>query len=445
MASRDHIPPLSPPRIEKLEPRDRDYEISDSAAPGLVLRVTAGGTKVFRYYVNTATERRRITIGRYARVSAGTEVSLADARVWLDRLKEARRAGRLAEVEAELPAHFAERQAQARSAEADRTVKKFSADFLVYLGTQRRHPEQAKRILDTDILPALGERPMASITKKDINALIQGIVARGSPVMALHVRALLKQFFEWAADAEDIPMPGFSKPATLGAKKAGVSKRYLSADEITAFWRALDAYRGMTPTVRSALKLLLLLGVRSGELIRATWDEVDLEAATWTVPVAHQKTTLKREDAARPWAVPLTPTAVQLLRDLKALADAIGSSYVLASFHPGAKGEPITEKSLNHAMRRLFAGKAPALSLEGERPTPHDLRRTVRTHLGKLGVQRDVSERVLNHAVGEMEKVYDQGDYLRERRTALRKWDAYVARLVGPTPANVIPISEGSR
>ena len=81
----------------------------------------------------------------------------------------------------------------------------------------------------------------------------------------------------------------------------------------------------------------------------------------------------------------------------------------------------LTEKSLNLAMRRLFTrGKPPLLAFEGERPTPHDLRRTVRTHLSKtLRVPPHVAEKCLNHSLGRVFSTYDQGDYLDDRRVAL--------------------------
>ncbi len=216
-----------------------------------------------------------------------------------------------------------------------------------------------------------------------------------------------------------------------------ICDRYLSPDEIAALWNGLDRSKGMTPTVRLALRLLLLLGVRSGELLQATWDEVDFDAATWTVPIAHQKLTRKQERAARPFVVPLAPAALEIFRQLQALAKSIGGSrFVLASFH--SDGAALTEKSLNHAMRRLFTGNAPVLTFEGERPTPHDLRRTMRTYLGdKLGIPPHVAERCLNHSLGRIAKTYDQGDYLAERRAALEKWSAYVERLVSPAEASV--------
>ena len=68
---------------------------------------------------------------------------------------------------------------------------------------------------------------------------------------------------------------------------------------------------------------------------------------------------------------------------------------------------------------------------------PHDLRRTARTWLGKLGTLPHVAERCLNHSLGHIEKIYDQGDYLAERRAALEKWDAFVRRLVAPEQSNV--------
>ncbi len=183
----------------------------------------------------------------------------------------------------------------------------------------------------------------------------------------------------------------------------------------------------MTPTVRIGLKLLLLLGVRTGELLQATWEEVDFDAATWEIPVSHQKCTKRQELHARPWLVPLPPLAVDLFRQLEAFAKSLGSRFVMASLHSG--GAALTEKSLNHAMRRLLLGPKAALHFEGERPTPHDLRRTVRTHLGNLKVPFHVAERCLNHSLGKVADIYDRGDYLTDRRTALEKWAVFIEQL----------------
>jgi integrase len=80
----------------------------------------------------------------------------------------------------------------------------------------------------------------------------------------------------------------------------------------------------------------------------------------------------------------------------------------------------------------------------GERPTPHDLRRTLRTGLARLRVPRDVAERCLNHALPEIEAVYNTHDYLDERREALARWGAEVEAIVS-SGSNVVPISGAVR
>jgi integrase len=96
-------------------------------------------------------------------------------------------------------------------------------------------------------------------------------------------------------------------------------------------------------------------------------------------------------------------------------------------------------------MRRMFEGEPPRLTLPGGPASPHDLRRTMRTHLGKLRVPLHIVERCLNHSLGRIVQTYDQGDYLDERREALEKWDAYLRRLLAPEASNVafLPTAAG--
>ena len=91
-------------------------------------------------------------------------------------------------------------------------------------------------------------------------------------------------------------------------------------------------------------------------------------------------------------------------------------------------------------MRRLFGGKEPTVTLEGGSVSPHDLRRTMRTHLGKLRIPPHITERCLNHSLGRIVQIYDLGDYIDERREALERWAAYVERLVTGKGAEVVAI-----
>lgn len=102
-------------------------------------------------------------------------------------------------------------------------------------------------------------------------------------------------------------------------------------------------------------------------------------------------------------------------------------------------GAYLTDMALVAGMRKLFAGKAPLLEFPEPRPVVHDLRRTLRTGLARLRAPRDVAERCLNHALPEIEAVYNTHDYLDERREALARWGAHVAGLVAGA-SNVVTL-----
>ncbi len=426
--------PLRTAVVEAARPEANPYELSD-AASGLRLNVSPTGVKSWRWYVKDkgTGKTRKVTLGTFPAMSLGA------ARTKLGDLKDAHAAGTLSTV---VESHRKPKVPEGPAGVL--TVKKAADDFLASL--DRKRPEQARRAFDVDVIPVIGAMPVKAVTSDDVRRVVKRKVDDKSPVMARHVLALLKQFFDWAVDENLIdasPAARFKKKKALGTRKADTSKRYLSPKEIPVFWKALGTFTGITPTVKGALRLLLLLGVRTGELRQATWDAVDLDKATLTVPPEHQKLTLDREKKAKPWVVPLPPTAVAILSDLRVLAASIGpegSKYVLASF--AGRGEPVSEKALNHAMRRMQSGKAPALKLDGERPTPHDLRRTVRTHLeATLRVPEAICERVLNHSRGTIVDTYAHGDYLDARREALGAWDAYVERLVTGKGAEVVAIN----
>jgi integrase len=446
MAKRSSSASLTAASIKAAPLRASRYDVTDGT--GLILRVETSGRKTLRYRVRALD--RVITLGPWSETPRPGFLTLKEAQRRLLDIKESMEgAATREEREARLNAKLAEFDPKPPapapgSGAAGPTVREVAAAFKAYLERKRRRPEQGWRPMDKDILPAIGDRPIASVTPAECRAIVEAVVKRGSPVQAGIVLGVMKQFFGFALSRDEVasnPVARFSDPQALGVEK-NISQRYLSPEEIRAFWLGLDSYKGMTVTVRNGLKLLLLLGVRSGELLQAKWEEVDTDAATWTVPVAHQKLTKSRERIARPWTVPLGPTSLKLLGDLRALADAAGSAYVMASFHPTSEGAAITEKALNHAMRRMFEGDEPVLRFDGERPTPHDLRRTMRTHLGDtLGVPWHVAERCLNHAIGTITATYDVGDYVDERRAALEKWDAYVARVVAGEAGKVVKLS----
>ena len=453
--------PLHPADIEKLRPGPADYEVADGAAPGLRLRVTrlgkngkGGGAKVFRWYATSV--GRVITIGHFSAKPRPGCLTLAQARERLERLKHAHAAGRLDEAVAELKAIRPKPEPAPKPVpEGVVTVREIGEKFLAHLDGERKRPEQARDIFKRDVYPEIGALALAAVTSKDVRRVVERVVARGSPVAAKRTLALVRQFFRWCVHRDDLDaspaekFQGKDAAKALGAKESVPSDRVLSTEEIPLFWKAVDSST-MTPTIRAAVKLLLLVGVRSQELRLAEWTRVDFDEGrpekeqkpTVVIPPEHMKMTLERAANAKPWTVPLGPTAVGLLKELQAFAKSVRSPFVLASLtNPGS---PLSEKAIVAAVAKLFeetGTKPPVLKLPGGPVTPHDLRRSVRYHARQtLRVPFDVSEKLLGHSLGKIAQTYDPGDLLDERREAILAWDLFVSRLVAGEGATVVPI-----
>ena len=167
-----------------------------------------------------------------------------------------------------------------------------------------------------------------------------------------------------------------------------------------------------------AIKLLLALCVRKGELLGARWVEFDLDGETragavWHLPASRTKT-------GEGLDIPLAPAVVGWLNALRALA--AGSDYVFPKrrHDPRERVPHVGIDTLNVALQRVKHG-LPHFTL-------HDLRRTARTHLAALGIRREVAERCLGHRLRGVEGTYDRHDYFEERRAALERWSALIAQ-----------------
>jgi integrase len=267
------------------------------------------------------------------------------------------------------------------------------------------------RILDANVLPRWASRDARTIKPREVIELLDEIADR-APVMANRVAGLLSQIFRFGihrAIVETSPVQLLWRP---GGKEKPRS-RVLSENELKAFLRNLEnACRFQR--LPHVLRLLLLTPQRRGELCGAEWREFDFEAKTWRIPDEHAK-------VGKGHVLPLSDWALQELQKLKAVAS--GSRYVL----PNLDGTgPIDAKHITRSVARCLKrfkrhGKAAF--------TAHDLRRTGRTGLARLGVSVSIAERVLNHARERIEATYDIHDYIDEKRATLENWALYLQAL----------------
>ena len=241
-------------------------------------------------------------------------------------------------------------------------------------------------------------------------------------VAANRTYSLLSQMFDWAA-AKDLipasPMAGIERPG--GEERP--RERVLTADEIKTFWSKLDSDKiKMAAPTKLALRLLLLTAQRRGELTQAKWSHFDLDGELWTIPVELLKSSHARRSTPEPHMVPLSPFAIEILRQIKEITGA--GTFVLPAHVDTKKERPYSERVLTRAVRK----NADHFGIAHF--TPHDLRRTAASFMTKLKVPRLHVEKVLNHSTGDIAEVYDRHDYHAEKRAALLRWAEELKALV---------------
>jgi len=403
------IPPpkgLTDGFIRHLKPQGKQYEISDKACPGLCVRVGNSGKKSFTwYYREPETNKRKMkTFGRYG--DGDDQLTLSAARKALETAKIKLDAGDLNTV-----------------SNTPKTVSELCDVFYEKrILPHLRRPDSVLQIIDHDIKPTIGTKDTKTISTVALTKCIDIVVERGAVSHAGKVTAILKQLFKFAEGKGYIDRsPAYS----LDKKDLGIvlvrRERWLEAHELKPVWEAVSNQPKLSLPVKNGLKILLLTGVRTGELIKAKWEHINFEKKEWFIPKENTKT-------LQEWTVPLTPKAMSLIAELQGL----DSDYVFC----GLNGM-ISDKAMGRAMRRLF--EIGALDIEPVRP--HDFRRTVRTHLEKLNVAPHIAEKCLNHSLGAINATYNKNSYLDERREALERWTEFVSLQVSEK-SNVIHIKK---
>lgn len=323
-------------------------------------------------------------------------------------------------------------ESEVRNRKAERVAETVAELAEAYLDKwarpRKRSADEDERQLRKDVIPAWGRRKAKDITRRDVIALLDSIVDRGSPIAANRTLAVIRRMFGWALSRDIIP----ASPcvAVKAPAKERRRDRVLNSDEIAAFWCALDDPKlPISASIRLALKFQLVTAQRKGEVIGAEWSEFDLRKGVWTIPAAKAKNGL-------PHRVPLSPLAISLLGELDE-RNAARERWLFPS--PRRPSEAITDKAIDHAMRRnreaLGTGDA----------SPHDLRRTAASHMTSIGISRLVVSKILNHAELGITAVYDRHSYDAEKRAALTTWSARLEEILGTRPEhnNVVRLPVG--
>lgn len=369
--------------IRKAKPADKRYDLFDASARGLGLRVAISGTKSWFIMRRFNGRMLRITFGRYP------EISLANARLKVPEVLREMADGRTQ----------GQRKTDLFKIVLEEWLKKDQA--------KNKSVHQVKMAMYLHALPALGNMSVTSITKRDVNKMIDKVVDAGSPVAANRILAYTKRFFSWCKERDILdqsPVEAIKLPS-----KENDRDRVLNLGEIKSFWISCDK---MGYPWGPVFQLLLLTGARLKEVSQASWSEISISDRTLDLP----RSRTKNERAHQ------IQLSVQTLKILLSLPKVEGQDFL---FSTNGK-TPVSGFSKVKKRLDMLCGVTNWRF--------HDLRRSFATHSSeKLSVSPVIVDKILNHRTGQVRgvtAVYQRGEYLAERREALQKWGDYIERLV---------------
>ncbi|HHH3340030.1 TPA: tyrosine-type recombinase/integrase, partial [Escherichia coli] len=260
-----------------------------------------------------------------------------------------------------------------------------------------------------DVFPYIGKKPIAEIKPLELLNVLRRIEGRGATEKAKKVRQRCGEVFRYAivtGRAEYNPAPDLTS-----AMQGHESNHYpfLTAKELPDFFKALSSYSGSALVVMAA-RLLIITGLRTGELRGALWDEIDLNKAIWEIPASRMK-------MRRPHVVPLSEQALSLIGQIKELT----GNYPL--MFPG-RNDPrktMSEASINQVFKRIgYNGKV----------TGHGFRHTMSTILHEQGYNTAWIETQLAHVdKNSIRGTYNHAQYLDGRREMLQWYADYMDSL----------------
>ncbi len=402
---------LTAAAVERLKsPEKGQVEYFDVLQPAFGLRISYSGTKSWIALTRVGGKLVRYTLGRYPTMSLAT----------------ARNEARTALQKAAAGIDLREEKRKAKDKEAAIAADTFGArvsDFLEkHVDPRLRDSTRGeyRRVLRTGDLAKWHDRPITSITKRDVIALLDDIAHRGTPASAKTTFAYLRKFMNWCVDREILeqsPTDRIKAPETVKARD-----RTLNEQEITCVWKASE--RGH-PTYSAFIKILLLTGQRRGEVAGMRWDElsgVDSSKALWTIPSERTKN-------GRAHMVPLSRHSTEILQSLPRIGPFVFSTNGASPISGFSKFKRQLDNKIAEELKRSEVGEISQWRL-------HDLRRTTVTMMNeKLGIAPHIVEAVVNHQSGLAKAgvagVYNRALYLDERRKALANWSDFLSNRIG--------------
>jgi integrase len=382
--------------VKQAKPKDKVYKMPDGG--GMYLLVNKTGGKYWRYDYRFASKRKTLALGTYP------DVSLLEARV----LHMAARKDLSRDID---PSEAKKVDKLTKHVAANDSFEGIGREWFHHkmVDKSKSYHDRTLRILEKDLYPHIGSRPITQITAPEILAVLRKIENRGAGDIAHRAKQAASLIFRYAivtGRADRDPSQDL-----IGALQTRNKKHHAAITEpkkVAQLLRAIDVYKGSF-VVKTALQLSPLLFQRPGEIRQMEWTEIHWEQSRWEIPAEKMK--MRHEHI-----VPLSIQSIELLKAIHSLTGR--GKYVFPSARGGNR--PLSDNGVRTALR--------ALGYSNEQMSPHGFRAMARTILDEvLSCRIDWIEHQLAHAVRDATgRAYNRTTHIEGRADMMQRWADYL-------------------
>ncbi len=394
---------LTDAKVRAAKPDEKAYTLADSN--GLFLYVHPNGSKYWRFRFRFGGKQHLMAFGVYP------EISLADAR---ERRDAARKQVALGIDPRELKKELKEEQQKEFN-----TFEKVARDWHV---TNKKwsegHSHRVLKSLEDNIFIAIGKRNIAELKTRDLLEPIKAVEMSGRLEVAARLQQRVTAIMRYAVQSGLIDYNPAQDMAGAVATGKRVHRAALELKRLPEFLQRIDDYKGR-PLTKLAVKLTLLVFIRSSELRFARWDEIDFDNAMWTIPAEREaiegvKHSHRGSKMRTPHLVPLSRQAIEILKQVYQFSG--NHELIFIGDHNPRK--PMSENTVNNALRVM--GYDTKTEVCG-----HGFRTMACSSLIESGLwSKDAVERQMSHQErNSVRAAYiHKAEHIEERRLMVQWW-----------------------
>ncbi len=389
---------LTDTALKQAKPKDKDYKLPDER--GMYVLVSKAGGKLFRFDYKFNLKRKTLSLGSYP------DVSLSSARLARDKARQLLADG----VD---PSEAKKAAKASRLGKAVNTFEVLAREWVsTHLMTKsKQNAQKSLRRFESYLFPRFGSKAIADIEPHEVLSAIRVIQNLHKIDTAKRTLQTAGQVWRYAVQTgravRDVTA---DLKGAIPTAKVKHMAALTDPKDIAALLRAIDGFTG-TLTVQIALRLAPLVFVRPGELRKAKWADIDLEAAEWKYLVSKTNTE---------HIVPLSRQAVAILREMHPISG--HGVFVFMNGHNPK--EAMSDAAVNAALRRMGYDTKTEI-------TGHGFRAMARTVLHeRLGFDPNVIEHQLAHRVPDvLGGAYNRTKFLEQRREMMQSWADFLEDL----------------